>query len=148
MPKNSTAHTVKPKTTHAAAHAKVHPHQHIPAIPNADMVNELVNKQVNGFLDFLRAQSVVGLAIGLVLGTQVKQLVDSVVANFINPITQLLLPGTGTLPEKSLRVHIGSKTATFGWGSFLSTLLTFVIVAAVVYYTFKILKLDKLQKKS
>lgn len=148
MPKKSPAHATKPKTTHVAARAKVHPHQHIPAIPNADMVNDLVNKQVSGFLGFLREQSVVGLAVGLVLGTQVKQLVDAVVTNFINPLTQLLLPGTGTLPEKSLRVHIGSKAATFGWGSFLSTLLTFVIVAVVVYYTFKILKLDKLQKKS
>jgi large conductance mechanosensitive channel len=129
------------KTTRAS-----HPHQHVPAIPSAEAVNELVNKQVNGFLDFLREQSVVGLAIGLVLGTQVKQLVDSVVANFINPLTQLLLPGTGSLPQKNLRINVGSKSAVFGWGSFLSTLITFVIVAAVVYYTFKLLKLDKLEK--
>jgi large conductance mechanosensitive channel len=95
----------------------------------------------------LREQSVVGLAIGLVLGTQAKSLVDQLVISFVNPLTGLLLPGDGTLKEKVFTVHLNSKTAAFGWGAFVYSLLTFVIVAALVYYVFKGLRLDKLDKK-
>jgi large conductance mechanosensitive channel len=107
----------------------------------------VVNKQMNGFVDFLREQSVVGLAIGLVIGTQVKQLVDSVVANFFNPLIGLFLPGKGTLADQNFAVQVGHKVATFGYGSFLMTLLNFVLVAAIVYAVFRGLKLDKLTKK-
>jgi large-conductance mechanosensitive channel len=40
---------------------------------------------------------------------------------------------------------IGS--ATLKWGAFVSTIIDFVIVAAVVYFGFKALGLDKLDKK-
>ena len=107
----------------------------------------LVSKQVNGFLDFLREQSVVGLAIGLVLGTQAKALVDQLVLSFLNPLTGLLLPGEGTLKQKTFEVAFHGKVATFGWGAFVRSLLTFVLVAAIVYFVFKGLRLDKLDKK-
>ncbi len=101
----------------------------------------------NGFVDFLREQSVVGLAIGLVLGTQAKALVDQLMTSFINPLTGLLLPGGGTLKTKEVTVHLLHKSSVFTWGAFVSSLLTFVIVSAVVYYVFKGLKLDRLDKK-
>jgi large conductance mechanosensitive channel len=107
----------------------------------------MVSKQVRGFVDFLREQSVVGLAIGLVLGTQAKVLVDQIVISFFNPLTGLLLPGEGTLKQKVFTVDWGDKSAVFAYGAFLNTLLTFIIVAAVVYYVFKGLRLDKLDKK-
>lgn len=107
----------------------------------------LVKKQVRGFFDFLREQSVVGLAIGLVLGTQAKALVDQLIASFFNPLIGLLLPGQGTLAQKTATVSMGGKTATFGWGAFVVSVLTFVIVAAVVFYVFKGLRLDKFDKK-
>lgn len=107
----------------------------------------LVTKQFSGFVQFLREQSVVGLAIGLVLGTQAKALVDQLVISFVNPLTGLLLPGEGTLKQKAWDVHLNGKTAAFGWGAFIYSLLTFVLVAAFVYYVFKGLRLDKLDKK-
>jgi large conductance mechanosensitive channel len=107
----------------------------------------LVTKQVSGFVDFLREQSVVGLAIGLVLGTQAKALVDQLVLSFLNPLTGLLLPGEGTLKQKTFDFTFNGKTAQFGWGAFVSSFLTFVLVAAIVYYVFRGLRLDKLDKK-
>ncbi|HEX8762738.1 MAG TPA: MscL family protein [Candidatus Saccharimonadales bacterium] len=106
-----------------------------------------VSGKVQGFIEFLREQSVVGLAIGLVLGTQAKALVDQMIASFINPLVGLLLPGGGTLKDKAFTIAWGGKTGTFGWGAFVLAILTFVIVAAVVYFAFKGLKLDKLDKK-
>ena len=106
-----------------------------------------VRKQVHGFVEFLREQSVVGLAIGLVLGTQAKALVDQLIASFINPLVGLMLPGQGALDKKIFVIHLNGKAASFGWGAFVIAILTFVIVAAVVYFVFKGLGLDKLDKK-
>ena len=59
----------------------------------------------------------------------------------------LILPGTGNLNQKTLTVSVFSKQAVFGWGIFISTLISFFIVAIIIYLTFKALNLDKLSKK-
>ena len=102
---------------------------------------------LQGFTDFVREQGVVGLAIGFVLGAQVKTLVDQLVASFINPLLGLILPGGGTLSEKHFSVTWFGKTADFAWGAFVFQLISFVIVAFVVYFIVHRLKLDKLDKK-
>jgi large conductance mechanosensitive channel len=120
------------------------------ARPEAELVNEAietVNKQLGGFADFLREHSVVGVAIGLVLGTQVKQLVDSIVANFINPFLGLILPGKGTLAEKFFTLRFDDKVGVFKWGAVVNMLISFVAVAILVYIAYKSLRLDKLAKK-
>lgn len=104
--------------------------------------------QVQGFGDFMRKQGVVGLAIGLVLGVQVKAVVDQIVASFINPILGLILPGNTSLAEKSFALSVGSKQAVFTYGAFISVMISFMTVAALVYYGVKALKLDKLDKKT
>lgn len=106
-----------------------------------------VKGRLNGFMTFVREQGVVGLAVGLVLGTQVKTLVDQIVASFLNPLLGLILPGGGTLAEKTFSLTLFSKTADFGYGAFTSVLISFLTVAAVVYFVVKGLKLDRLDKK-
>lgn len=101
----------------------------------------------SGFLKFVREQGVVGLAIGLVIGTQVKVLVDQLIASFINPIVGLVLPGEGDLSQKKFALTIGDKTAVFEWGQFVYVLISFLIVAALIYYIIHGLKLDKIDKK-
>ena len=102
---------------------------------------------VVGFVDFLREQSVVGLAIGLVIGSQVKALADQLINSFINPLLGLVLPGAGSLNNKIFTLHLEHKTAIFAWGAFVAVLLSFITTAAVVYVVFKSLKLDTLTKK-
>jgi large conductance mechanosensitive channel len=104
-------------------------------------------RQLNGFLEFMRAQGVVGLAIGLVFGVQIKALVDQIIASFINPILGLALPGQGDLAKKTFSLTVGDKVAVFSYGAFIAVLLSFITVAAVVYFIIKGLKLDKLDKK-
>lgn len=103
-------------------------------------------KQFGGFVEFIRQQGVVGLAIGLVLGLQVKSLVDQFVASFVNPLLSLVLPGAGSLSSKTFTLSIASKSATFAYGKFIDVFITFIIVAAVVYAVFKVLRLEKLDK--
>lgn len=106
-----------------------------------------VRGHLGGFVTFVREQGVIGLAIGLVLGTQVKVLVDQMVASFINPLVGLLLPGKGSLAEKSFALTLNGKTQDFVWGAFVAQMISFLTVAAVIYFVFKGLKLDRLDKK-
>jgi large conductance mechanosensitive channel len=108
----------------------------------------LAAQPVNGFVNFLREQAVVGLAIGLIIGTQAKDVVNTLTASFINPLAGLLIPGSGNLAAKQFAIHYGSKVGEFGWGAFASSLINFIIVAAVVYFVIKGLRLDKLDKKA
>ena len=94
-----------------------------------------------GFINFIREQGVVGLAIGFILGGAVSKLVSALVDNIINPLVGLAL-GKVDLVEKA--VTIG--TASIKWGAFVSTLVDFVIIAAVVYWGFKALGIGKLDK--
>lgn len=100
-----------------------------------------------GFVDFVREQGVVGLAVGLVLGTQVKVLVDQIVASFINPLLGLLLPGKGNLPDKVFHVTFRDKGQDFMWGAFVSQLISFLAVVFIIYLIVHRLKLDRLDKK-
>jgi len=104
-------------------------------------------KWLQGFVDFIREQGVVGLAVGFVLGTQVKTLVDQLVTSFINPLLGLILPGSGKFIDKSWSLTLNGKTQDFAWGAFGFQLISFVIVAFIVYFGVKGLKLDKLNKK-
>jgi len=122
------------------------PHREVVIVIPSIKVPKLLTP-LQGFVDFIREQGVVGLAIGIVLGAQIKSLVDSFVTSFINPLLGLVLPGNGDLAQKALRVSSGHKVAVFAWGGFLVQFISFVIVAAIVYYAVKSLKLDKLDKK-
>ena len=98
---------------------------------------------MTGFIDFIRKQGVVGLAIGFILGGAVSKVVSSLVQDIINPILGLLLGKMGDLSKAY--VEIG--TAKVMWGNFISVLIDFTVIAFVVYYVFKKLGIDKLDKK-
>jgi len=129
--------------------------RHLGPVSQAEVVGQVlkkqaskqVGKQFNGFTDFLREQSVIGIGIGLVLGTQLKTVVDSLTAGFVLPITQLFLPGKQRFTDLAWTVHLGPRSTDIRWGSIVYTLFNFVLVAFIVYAVFKLLKLDRLAKK-
>lgn len=97
---------------------------------------------MRGFIDFIREQGVMGLAIGFILGGAVSKVVSALVEDVINPLLGLLLGKVGNLANATF--NIGE--AVIGWGHFISVLIDFLVVALVVYYGFKALRLDKLDK--
>ncbi|MFA5842018.1 MAG: MscL family protein [Candidatus Paceibacterota bacterium] len=99
--------------------------------------------QFQGFLDFVREQGVVGLAIGFVLGGAVSKVVSSLVTDIINPIVGLILGSAGGLKEMAF----AAGPVKIMWGDFVSATIDFLIIALVVYYGFKMLGLDKVDKK-
>lgn len=98
--------------------------------------------QVVSFFDFIRERGVIGLAIGIVIGTSVTKLVGTMVEDVINPLISIFLVDDQL---KGSTFNIG--TATIGWGNFVSSLIDFVVIALTVYIIFRLLKLEKLDKK-
>ncbi len=103
-------------------------------------------RHVNDFVEFLRQHAIVGLAIGLVLGTQVKALVDQLNASFVTPIVSALIGDGGSYTKKQTIVHIAHRTLDFTWGAFLYAFIDFIAVMATLFAIIKIFKLDKLDK--
>lgn len=103
---------------------------------------------LQGFVDFVREQGVIGLAVGLTLGIASKSVVDSLVANIFNPIIGVLTGGE-SLGSKYICLKEADAVCSsrLGYGQVMSDLLSFILVAAVVYFAVKGLKLDKLDKK-
>lgn len=98
---------------------------------------------LEGFLSFIREQGVVGLAIGFILGGSVSKVVSSLVSDIINPVLSIILGAAGNLAEATLKVG----AVEMHWGKFVSVLIDFIVIAAVVYYGVKMMGLDKIDKK-
>lgn len=119
----------------------------VPRAKKNSLKSNTLKSSTEGFLEFMRTQGIVGLAIGFVMGVQSKDLVDQFSVSFIDPLLGLILGGSETLSQETLTLTIGPRSAEFGWGAFLYSVINFIFIAAVVYFVFKWLRLDKLDKK-
>lgn len=100
-----------------------------------------VKSNKNEFLDFLKNYKVIELAIGVVIGNAVKDLVTSIAQDMIMPIIGIFTP-SGSWKAISFFI-MGSE---FKVGNLISASLDFAIVALIVFIVIKkILKIsDKL----
>lgn len=98
---------------------------------------------MKGFVDFVREQGVVGLAVGFILGGAVSKVVASLVSDLITPLMGFFMGAAGNLKDAYVEVA-GAKLM---WGNFVNTTIDFVVIAFVVYFGVKALKLDSLDKK-
>lgn len=98
---------------------------------------------LSGFVQFIRKQGVVGLAVGFILGGAVSKLVSALVTDIINPLLGLLLAKAGNLQDATFSVG----SAVLKWGDLASVAIDFVVIAAVVYFGVHMLGLDKLDHK-
>jgi large conductance mechanosensitive channel len=90
----------------------------------------------NEFKSFIENYKVMGLAVAFILGLYLGQLVQSMVTDLIMPVIGLALPGIDNL--STLKIAVGNQE--FGVGGFLVALITFIIVAFVIFLLVKITK--------
>ena len=88
------------------------------------------------FMDFVSKYKVMGLAVAFIIGLYLGALVQSLVSDLIIPVIGLALPGLGNLATYTVTV----SSQAFGIGSFLVALITFIIVAFVIFILVKITK--------
>lgn len=97
---------------------------------------------MRGFVNFIREQGIIGLAIGFLLGGAASRVVSSLVNDIINPLVGLGLQRVSKLTD--LVVYIGNARLMIG--NFFTTLLDFLIIAAVVYFVFKGLRFERIDR--
>ena len=86
---------------------------------------------MNEFKDFLSKYRVMGMAVAFILGLYLGSLVNALVNDLIMPIIELAMPG----------VEWEAITAgPFRIGHFVGALITFLIVALVIFLLVKITK--------
>jgi len=90
----------------------------------------------NEFKDFLSKYKILGLAVAFVLGLYLGALVQALVKDFIIPLLGLAIPGMSNLATYSATV----LSQVFSVGDFLVALITFVIVAFIVFIIVKVAK--------
>jgi large conductance mechanosensitive channel len=88
----------------------------------------------NEFKDFLENYKVMGLAVAFIMGVYLGSLIQSLVKDLLLPVIGLALPGLSDLA--SLEYAAGEQV--FGVGNFLVALITFIIVAFVIFLLVKI----------
>lgn len=98
---------------------------------------------MKGFINFIREQGVVGLAVGFILGGAVSKVVSALVTDIINPILGIILGAAGGF--KNAFWSVGSINILYG--DLLAVIIDFLVIALVVYFGVKILGIDKLDKK-
>lgn len=91
------------------------------------------------FIDFLSKYKVMGLAVAFIMGVYLGSLVQSLVKDLILPIIGLAVPGLGNLATYTITVP-PETGQVFGIGNFLVALITFIIVAFVIFLIVKISK--------
>jgi len=92
------------------------------------------------FKAFLSQYKVLGLAVAFILGVYLGNLVKALVGDLILPIIGFVNPGSN-LTTYSTKID----GQTFMLGDFLNALITFIIVAFVIFLIVKIAKRYKIE---
>lgn len=88
------------------------------------------------FKGFIKNYKVMGLAVAFIMGIYLGALVQALVADLIMPIIGLAIPGLDNLA--TIEFPVGSQS--FLVGHFLVAVITFIIVAFVIFLLVKATK--------
>ena len=80
--------------------------------------------QLGDFRKFILRGNVVDLAVGIVIGAAFTGVVNALVNDFVKPLIGLIVGPA----------NFQGKVGVFGVGDFISVLINFLLVAAVVYF--------------
>lgn len=97
---------------------------------------------MKGFRTFLLRGNVVDLAVGIVVGAAFTTLVTGFVKAFLTPIIGLVTGATGNFSAKSFT----ASKVTFPYGLFIDAVISFVIIAAVIYFLV-VLPMNRMQER-
>lgn len=106
-----------------------------------------VTKQATSFADFIRDKGIVGMAIGLAIGTVASGTIRTIVEGFVTPLVQFVVGTHKNLEVQMWHIELWGRTADFRWGATLSSLITLVATVYVIYVLVHMAGLDRLDKK-
>ena len=86
---------------------------------------------MRGFRNFLMRGDVIVVAVGLVVALAFSGLISAFTTYIINPIIQSFVPGKHGF---GVQIRSGNPKTLLDFGSFISSVIYFVVFMAVVYY--------------
>ena len=84
------------------------------------------------------------LAVGVIIGAAFKGIVDSLVNDIIMPVISIFTGGIN-FDQWKFVIGSGKKAATITYGTFISNVLNFIIMAFIIFLMVK--AMNKLRKK-
>ena len=97
-------------------------------------VNKNIKKEADEFKKFISRGSVVDMAIGVIIGGAFGKIVSSLVNDIIMPLVGVVLGG---LDFSSLSIKVGD--ASIKYGSFIQSVIDFLIIALCIFTMLQIL---------
>ncbi len=92
------------------------------------------------FKEFIKKYKVMGLAVAFIMALYLGRLVSAIVQAFISPILNNLFLLVGFLKESTVNADPASYPLFFNATLFISELITFIIVAFVIFLLVKVTK--------
>lgn len=86
--------------------------------------------RMRGFRNFLLRGNVVDLAVGIVVGAAFTSVVNGFVRAFLTPVVGVAVGASGDFSNDGFRI----AGVLFPYGASLTAVVTFILVAAAVYY--------------
>ena len=108
-------------------------------------------KIVSELKDFMTRGNVVDMAVGVIIGGAFGKIVSSLVSDVIMPPIGVLLSGVNfadlkfVLKEASIEAGKEIPAVTVNYGSFLQTMIDFIIISTVIFFAIK--GINSLRKK-
>lgn len=97
---------------------------------------------MKGFRSFILRGNVIDLAVGFVIGAAFAAIVKALVSDFITPLIAAI-GGKSDFASLYFTVH----NSRFGYGDFVNALVSFLVIAAVVYFLV-VLPVNRLMARS
>lgn len=103
-------------------------------------------KIIKEFKEFISRGNVMDMAVGVIIGGAFTAIVNSLVKDILNPLLGLL---TGGMDFSTLSITIGKgeNPAVFAYGSFISAIINFLLVALVLFLIIKAINRLHFKKK-
>lgn len=104
---------------------------------------------LKNFSEFIRSTSVLGLAVGIVIGGAVGVMVRSLIDNVIMPPLGLLFGSADGIKGLAWTIGktSGGKEVVLHYGTFLNDMTNFLVIALVVYLLINLLRVGKVEDK-
>ena len=99
---------------------------------------------IKEFKEFISKGNVMDMAVGVIIGGAFTAIVTSLVDDIIMPLISIL---TGGFDFSNLSIALGSGegAATFNYGSFITAVINFLLIALVIFTVIK--AMNKFNKK-
>lgn len=104
----------------------------LPKAEYVQKINQIGTNFTKEFINFLQKYGIIGLALAVVIGQSVNQIVQSLVSDILTPIINLIIPSQ-TQQFSELELY-GIK-----YGSFLNNLIQFILILLIIFFTIRYL---------